>query len=354
MPGGKSVRCHCPNPGSLLELCIPGSPVLLQHSTAPGRKTAYSAVAAFRRGRVIPLDSTRTNSLFRNLLLPTLFPGAAAVKTEPVFRRNRLDFSFFWNGRPHAVEVKTCTLVESETAMFPDAPSKRALHHLNLLAELKQEGIIPHLFFLVMNPEAERLIPNIHTDPEFSEALDHYAGQINLHAAVFSCSHAGDAVLSKKSIPVLTEPASLIRQNRGVYLVILELPEGITVEVGKLGVLNFDKGFYIYTGSAMGTLKSRTARHLRRGRKRIRWHIDYLTTLPVKRKVFPIYTAEDIECKLAASAGAALWPDQKLIPGFGSSDCRCRSHLLYSKSNPLLNSAFADMILAYRHAGKFQ
>jgi sugar fermentation stimulation protein A len=98
----------------------------------------------------------------------------------------------------------------------------------------------------------------------------------------------------------------------------------------------------------MGRLKSRTARHLRKGRKNLRWHIDYLTALPVKRKVIPIYTAENIECELAASAGAALSPDMKVIPGFGSSDCRCRSHLIYTKANPLLDQAFVDMLFRYR------
>ena len=63
----------------------------------------------------------------------------------------------------------------------------------------------------------------------------------------------------------------------GVYVIEIELPEPLTVSVGKLGALDFPAGAYLYVGSAQRALPSRVARHMRR-EKPLRWHIDYLTT----------------------------------------------------------------------------
>jgi sugar fermentation stimulation protein A len=61
----------------------------------------------------------------------------------------------------------------------------------------------------------------------------------------------------------------------GVYHLLIHLPQDTTMEVGKLGNFRFPAGYYVYTGSALGGLESRIARHFRR-KKRLHWHIDYL------------------------------------------------------------------------------
>jgi Uri superfamily endonuclease len=65
----------------------------------------------------------------------------------------------------------------------------------------------------------------------------------------------------------------------GVYALILEITRDIVVKVGSLGTLKFEKGFYIYIGSARGPggLRTRLTRHVR-GPARIKWHIDYITS----------------------------------------------------------------------------
>ncbi len=116
----------------------------------------------------------------------------------------------------------------------------------------------------------------------------------------------------------------------GSYQLILFLAETATVEVGRLGRLDFASGFYFYTGRQVRHLTARIERHLRREKPR-RWHIDYLTTRKdfriVRVLVFP---DNPQECRLNRELGTflgATWP----LPGFGSSDCQhgCLSHLLY-------------------------
>jgi Uri superfamily endonuclease len=63
--------------------------------------------------------------------------------------------------------------------------------------------------------------------------------------------------------------------TKGVYQLLIRLDTDETIPVGKLGTFAFPAGFYVYTGSAMGGLDARIARHLSRI-KRFHWHIDYL------------------------------------------------------------------------------
>jgi endonuclease-3 len=111
----------------------------------------------------------------------------------------------------------------------------------------------------------------------------------------------------------------------GTYTLVLELGEEATVEVGALGPVEFDAGWYAYTGSALGAGGfSRVERHreLARGDREVRhWHVDYLLCHPASRLDAVVTTAnEDVECAVARAlpAGPA---------GFGASDCDCAGHL---------------------------
>lgn len=116
-------------------------------------------------------------------------------------------------------------------------------------------------------------------------------------------------------------------ENSGVYLLLIELLDAREIEVGRLGRIEFKIGYYVYVGSGRRGLKKRIERHLRKG-KRIHWHIDYLLKFSRVIEAIPIETEKSLECKLAGELGKKLQP----IRGFGSSDCKCPSHLFYSPS----------------------
>ena len=88
-----------------------------------------------------------------------------------------------------------------------------------------------------------------------------------------------------------------------------------------------------------------TARHLRR-RKRLFWHIDYLSVQADRITAFPIRSARSLECSLARSLAAVA---DAAIPRFGCSDCSCASHLLYLRSPALEHRGFLDVLHRYRH-----
>ena len=79
----------------------------------------------------------------------------------------------------------------------------------------------------------------------------------------------------------------------GTYVLLIELATAATIQVGRLGMLAFAKGYYAYVGSALGGLEQRIDRHLRT-EKKLFWHIDYLLNLLEEkvnklREMSPLY-----------------------------------------------------------------
>jgi Uri superfamily endonuclease len=136
-------------------------------------------------------------------------------------------------------------------------------------------------------------------------------------------------------------------QAKGTYILLIEMPRGVRVKVGALGALEFPRGFYAYCGSAMGGLKSRINCHLRR-KKKIRWHVDYLLERGRVRGVLLAVTNERLECQLAEGLGNVF----NTYTGFGSSDCHCASHLVFSKELPALQEKAREVFKGLLHGGE--
>lgn len=115
---------------------------------------------------------------------------------------------------------------------------------------------------------------------------------------------------------------------KGSYLIIAEMDANKRVPIGKLGEVEFNKGFYVYVGSALNGLEQRIQRHLRENKK-THWHIDYLLKHATVTDVF--YKEDNVreECIIAKKFEGTL----PSILGFGCSDCKCKSHLFYGTHN---------------------
>lgn len=117
---------------------------------------------------------------------------------------------------------------------------------------------------------------------------------------------------------------------KGIYVLILRLDTDLDITIGKLGIINFKSGYYYYIGSALGTGGfKRVTRHFNvaSGKNLTRkWHIDYL--LPHSDVICALLlpTDESLECRVAEE----LKRYSDIIPGFGCSDCACKTHLFFS------------------------
>ena len=118
-----------------------------------------------------------------------------------------------------------------------------------------------------------------------------------------------------------------MRSGSDLYQLIILLSKPKTIGVGKLGLFSFPAGYYVYTGSAKNELNARIARHIR-GRKKMHWHIDFLLRYGRIVKVNRYQNTNLYECNL--NQRTENKHGSKIIaPRFGSSDCNCRSHLIY-------------------------
>ncbi|MCX8055400.1 MAG: GIY-YIG nuclease family protein [Ignavibacteria bacterium] len=114
------------------------------------------------------------------------------------------------------------------------------------------------------------------------------------------------------------------------YCLYIQISRKISINIGKLGKVDFPKGIYLYCGSARKNFDARINRHLTRNKK-IRWHIDYLLGNKYSKiiKIEKFKLEEHTECSLVKYYVLNNIAEKYVI-GFGASDCQngCRSHLL--------------------------
>ena len=124
-------------------------------------------------------------------------------------------------------------------------------------------------------------------------------------------------------------------QMKGVYILLFRITGDFSKCIGSLGKIQFEKGNYAYVGSAQSSLFPRLERHFSK-KKKIRWHIDYLTSsknIQIRRAIYSPADTKEFECLLGKDISKLSF--SRPIHAFGSSDCEqaCGSHLFMLKSN---------------------
>jgi Uri superfamily endonuclease len=130
-----------------------------------------------------------------------------------------------------------------------------------------------------------------------------------------------------------------VKQLKGSYILLIELGEDELISVGRLGTIAFPRGSYAYVGSAMGGLEQRISRHLRKN-KSLHWHVDYLLEKAIVKEVIICQSEERLECTIAQALARKL----SFIPGFGSSDCKCASHLYFAPGNNEIKTSIREVL----------
>lgn len=343
---GKPITAYLPNPGRLWELLTSDCTLYLKRNSSTA-KIPYTVMAVEKDGIPVMLHTHLTNDVVEILLRKRLVPGledAEMIRREVTFGDSRFDFLLQREGKEFVLEVKNCTLFHDRLAMFPDAVTERGSRHLRGLLELHETGVDAGVVFVVQWPRAQYFMPEYHTDFEFSKVF--LKCRDRLFVKAIGLSWKQDLSLDDH-VKDLTIPWEMIENkvhDSGCYIVILRLDEETEIAVGELGKIAFRKGYYLYAGSAKKGLTKRLERH-QRSRKNLFWHIDYLREQASFYKGLPIRTSEDIECTLADNLQKITdWS----IPGFGCSDCSCKSHLFGMDKDPVKSSRFIEMLYTYR------
>lgn len=124
---------------------------------------------------------------------------------------------------------------------------------------------------------------------------------------------------------------------KGTYILILQLENSKRITIGRLGRFVFQKGWYAYVGSSFGPggLSARIGHHLKKSATP-HWHIDYLRKSADIHNVWVCEQEKRLE-HIAAGLLLKMAGASVPVPGFGSSDCKCESHLVYFQKYPELS-----------------
>lgn len=170
--GGEKETIHVKNTGRCAELLIPGADIYVQKSENPQRKTKWDLIAVEKGERLINMDSQIPNLAVREWIEAGKFlPGVTLIRPETVYGSSRFDLYVEAGERKIFIEVKGVTLEEDGVCRFPDAPSERAVKHLEELMRAAKEGYETYVFFVIQMKGVRYFTPNTDTHPAFAQAL---------------------------------------------------------------------------------------------------------------------------------------------------------------------------------------
>ena len=169
---GKTQRVHVKNTGRCREILTPGAEVYLEKSDNPDRNTAYDLVAAKKGDRLINMDSQAPNKVVGEWLLnQNVIPDITLIRPETTYGNSRFDFYVETVSEKIFIEVKGVTLEKDNVVSFPDAPSERAIKHLEELVKAKKEGFRSIVFFVIQLKDVKYFTPADDLSKEFGDAL---------------------------------------------------------------------------------------------------------------------------------------------------------------------------------------
>lgn len=208
---GERTKVHVKNTGRCRELLKEQAQVYLEKSDNPNRSTAYDLVAVRKDGRMVNMDSGAPNKVVQEWLRAGgLFQDISLVRPETVFGNSRFDFYVeSASGTKAFIEVKGVTLENDQVAAFPDAPSERAVKHVEELIEAHKQGYDAYLIFVVQMKDVKYVQPNRKTQPAFGEAIQN-ARNAGVRLLAYDCIVGEDSLRIDKEIPVVVDSLDLI------------------------------------------------------------------------------------------------------------------------------------------------
>lgn len=220
-------KVHVKNTGRCKELLVPGAKVLLEKSSNTERSTAYDLAAVWKGNRLINMDSQAPNKVVGEWLVKEeLFQGITLIKPETTWGNSRFDFYVEYfdeksckedDAKKAFIEVKGVTLEQDNVVLFPDAPSDRAVKHVEELIAAKKAGYQVYVIFVVQMKDVKYFVPNWNTHPEFCEALLK-AREAGVDIIALDCHVSEDGLKIADRVPVYLEEREAIASSMAAPL----------------------------------------------------------------------------------------------------------------------------------------
>ena len=200
---GQKETVHVKNTGRCAELLVPGASVYVQRSANPDRKTKWDLIAVEKGSRMINMDSQIPNRVVQEWIEGgALFENVTQIRPETTWGNSRFDLYVETGGRKIFIEVKGVTLERDGVCLFPDAPSDRAVKHLEELARAVKEGYEAYVFFVIQMRDVKYFTPNRETHPAFADALQK-AAAAGVRVLAYDCEVSPDSIVVRDPVDVV-------------------------------------------------------------------------------------------------------------------------------------------------------
>ena len=223
---GTELTAHCPNPGAMLGLNMPGLTAWLSKSPDPKRKLAYTLELVDVDGGLVGINTMHPNRLVAEALANDVIPeltGYTSHRREVKYGTNsRVDFLLEAQGRPPCwleikndpsnlmrdqnpvqrlwLEVKNCHLMRTKgLAEFPDCIAARASKHLTELENMVRSGDQAMIFFVIQRNDCDTFSACSDLDPTFARRLRE-ATDVGVEVLAYACDVRIDGIeISRKN-----------------------------------------------------------------------------------------------------------------------------------------------------------
>jgi len=172
------VTAACPNTGSLMGCCDPGSRVWLSESDSATRKYRHTWEIVEVGKVMVGINTGLHNRLVAEAIGDGVIPelsGYQDVRKEVRYgeEASRVDFVLDSPGRESCyVEVKNVTAAANRgIALFPDCVSERGSRHLRELIRMKSLGLRPVQLYCVQRGDVKEVRPADGIDHEYGRTL---------------------------------------------------------------------------------------------------------------------------------------------------------------------------------------
>ncbi|MEF3275247.1 MAG: DNA/RNA nuclease SfsA [Chloroflexus sp.] len=217
--GGRMVRAHLADRGRLPELLTPGARLLLAPREEIGRKTSFQVVAVYQGHDLVSLDTQLPKRLIAAALSLNALPQFARysrVQRDVQLGPYRIDFRLSEGLDTCLLEVKSVIRIIDNVAVFPDAPTERGSHQLELLINAARNGQRAAVVFIIQRSQGCAFAPDETIDLAFSRAL-RTARSLGVEMYAYLCPVSMVGMTLGREVPVFASlsavPAELRRPN---------------------------------------------------------------------------------------------------------------------------------------------
>jgi sugar fermentation stimulation protein A len=207
LEGGSEVTVHCPNPGRMLGLDVPGAAVWLSRSPRLLRKLPLTLELIEADGGLVGINTMQPNRLVAEALQAGLIAelaGYEEIRREVAYDEGcRVDFRLRGEARADCyVEVKNVHLKRTAGAEFPDTVTLRGARHLRALARQVRAGARAVVLYVVQRMDCGDFRLAADLDPGYALAAGE-AAAAGVESRCLVCRVSVDEIRIAGALPIV-------------------------------------------------------------------------------------------------------------------------------------------------------